>query len=164
MLARRLGAKGKSLQTVMVGSSGPLEETARLVVLLSFARSLDNALSVGFGWAAIEVLYTLTGSVVTLIVRNRAGVAPSGAQPTAAPGPSAAWGVLERLWASALHLGFSLAVAAHGLLVLPAAAAHSATNLLVWRALSRDHGIARVEIIGACWSLLILLVGIALWS
>ncbi len=162
-LAKRMGVRGRALQVVVVGSSGPLEEGVRLLVLMSCARSPETALSVGFGWATVEVAFTLVGSIITRLVRNRAGIPAENAQPTNAPRPSPAWGVLERLWASGLHLGFSLAIAAYGLLVVPAAAAHSATNLLVWRALSRGQGIARLEVVGTVWSVLVLLVASALW-
>jgi hypothetical protein len=152
-LGQRLGAKKRVLEAIVVGSSGPLEETVRLGTLMLFSRSLENALSIGFGWATIEVVFTFASSMAAPVSGNRAP-AKLGA---------VAWGALERLWASALHLGFSLAIAANGLLVLLAAAAHTATNLLVWFALSRGHGIARVEIAGTIWGVVVLTLGIALW-
>lgn len=163
LVGKRLGVNGPSSQAIVVGASGPIEEGIRLICLLILGCSVQNAVSLGFGWATIEVIYTFMAALAIARARRITTVPRGETQRRPADPLGAAWATLERLWASGLHIGFSLAIAAHPLLVFAAAAAHSATNLVVWHALRRNRPIAAIEIIGAVWSAVVLLVTLSLW-
>ena len=139
-LAKRLPEeRGKRL---VVAASGPLEEGVRAIAVLLLAPTLPGALSLGLGWASIEVLFAvLNGLVVVRLLqrgdeqaaRVREVLEAQGTLSIAAP-----WlGVVERVFASLLHVGFTLIVAAGPLLALLTAPVHSAVNLLTLRLLPR---------------------------
>ena len=153
-----------------VAASGPTEELVRLGAVLLLGRDLETAISIGFGWAAIEVLYSVVQglALATLMERDdpeaeriRALIpAPTATLIT----PVAPWlGIVERVWASALHLGFTVMLAAQPLLVLLTIPAHSATNLVLLRATER-LGLARVQLLGMAWGALVVLAAVLVWS
>ena len=153
----------------LVAASGPTEELVRLGAVLALGRDLDTALSIGLGWAGIEVLFTImTGLALgTLLTRDDEEARrvrevlpppPGGFSPS-----SAWWGVWERVWASALHIGFTLIIAAQPLLVLVTIPLHSAVNLLSLRFLSR-WGMARMELLGALAAAVVVAVAVVLWQ
>jgi hypothetical protein len=154
-------------QPWITGSSGPLEELVRLAVVLVVGRDLSTAAAVGLGWAAIEVVYSLVNGVAMLALLGRDDPEAEQARALmpipAALEPSAPWwGVLERAWASLMHIGFTLIVAAHPVLVIVTMIAHSATNLGLLRGAARTS-LARFEIAGTVLGVVILGVGVALW-
>lgn len=123
---------------VMVAASGPLEEGVRAAAVLLLAPDLAGALSLGLGWAAVEVLFAVVNGVATVqllrrdderVREARALLESQGTLTAAAPW----WGVVERVLASALHIGFTLVVAAAPVLALVTAPVHSAVNLLALR-------------------------------
>lgn len=150
-----------------VAASGPTEELVRLGALLALGRDLDVALSIGLGWAAVECLFTIaTGLALgTLLTRGDEGaervreVLP--APPDGFSASSAWWGVFERVWASGLHIAFTLIIAAQPLLVLVTIPVHSAVNLLSLRILER-WGMTRMELLGAGASAALLAVAVLL--
>jgi hypothetical protein len=97
-------------------SSGVLEESTRLVVLALTSFSSSWALSVGQGWAAIEVVFAMVNVAVLASLADKTDEkAMQAKQFLAAQGQlesSPLWGVLERIWASAFHIGCTLIVAA----------------------------------------------------
>jgi hypothetical protein len=107
-------------------------------VLILAGTSFSRAMSVGLGWAAIEVVYTLISAVMTLsllkrtdeqALQARAAMDAMGLlRPT-----SPALGVLERISASTLHIGFTLLLAWSFWLLPVTMAVHSAVNLVLVR-------------------------------
>jgi hypothetical protein len=168
MVALKLGKSPEAAQPWIVASSGPLEEGARLLVLVMLGRSFSRAASVGLGWAAIEVVYAVVSGFVLLDALGRddekadelrryllaQGQHPSPLAPW--------WGVVERIWATALHVGLTLLVAFRPVLVLVTAVAHAATNVLALKAL-RTHSVAAMEMIGLLWGLAVLAAGLLVW-
>jgi hypothetical protein len=77
--------------------------------------------------------------------------------------PSAPWwGLIERITASVLHIGFSLILAAQPLLAVVTAPVHSAVNLTLLRA-ARSASLARLEATLAIVAAFVLAVAVALW-
>jgi hypothetical protein len=153
-----------------VAASGPTEELVRLGAILLLGRDLETAVSIGFGWAAIEVGYSVVQglALATLMERDdpeaeriRALIpAPAATLIT----PEAPWlGIVERVWASALHLGFTVILAAQPLLVLLTIPAHSATNLVLLRATER-LGLRRLQLLGMAWATLVVLAAVVVWT
>ena len=163
----RTGSRERA-QPWIVGSSGPLEEIVRLGVLLFVGRGLDEALSVGLGWAAIEVVYAIGNGFALVALAGRTDPEAEQAKallPTQAALEASApwWGVLERLWASLLHIGFTLIVAAQPILVVLTMLVHSAANLGLIRALGAGISIARVQVAGLVLAGAVVGVAALLW-
>ncbi|EIJ79945.1 hypothetical protein PB1_06257 [Bacillus methanolicus PB1] len=118
-------------------SSGPLEEGVRLILLFLTGASFSWALSVGQGWAAIEVLFAvINGLVLINIIQRNDEKAIQVKELLESQGQfhlSPLWGVVERIFASAFHLGVTLLIAKIPLLVLVLLFVHSLFNLaVVW--------------------------------
>ena len=165
--ASRLRADPASAQTIVTAASGPLEELVRLVVVLLLGRDLDTAVSIGLGWAAIEVLYLIVNGVVLVAVLSHDDPEAERLRallpfPDAILESSPLWGAWERIWASALHVAFTLLIAVHPLLVLVTIPLHSATNLSLFVA-SRRVPFATVQLIGAAAAAVLLAVAVGLW-
>lgn len=163
----RTGSRERA-QPWIVGSSGPLEELVRLAVLLIVGRELDVALSVGLGWAGIEVVYAIVNGFALATLAGRTD--PEAEQAKAMLPSQAAleanspwWGVLERLWASLLHVGFTLIVAAQPILVVLTMIVHSAANLGLIRALGAGISLARVQVAGLVLAGAVLGAAALLW-
>lgn len=142
---KRLPAK--QAQTVVVGSSGPLEEGVRLGVIALMGASLPMALSIGLGWAAIEVVFAVVNGLVAnaLLARDDAKAREAWAMLEAQGllrdvGPH--WGVIERIFASLAHLGFTLLAAANPLWLVLTIPAHSAVNLGIGPLVKRSMALA----------------------
>ncbi len=134
-------------QLFIVASSGPLEEGVRLCILALAGSALSPSLSVGQGWAAMEVLYTILTliMVVSLAKRNdekaqQAKLIILQQQGNRIVGPF--WGVLERITASAFHIGASLLVAREPTLVVVMLPLHSLLNLGATRLVRRSMMLA----------------------
>lgn len=170
-IAAVLRARGDEQLTSVwfVAASGPTEELVRLAVVLLLGRDLDTALSIGLGWGAIEVIFTIVQGFAMAVLMERddpearriRAVVP--APPTSLLEPSAPWwGVVERVWASVLHLAFTAILAAQPILVIATIPAHTATNVLMGRVAAR-WPLGRVELAGALWTAAIALVAWSLW-
>jgi hypothetical protein len=152
---------------LVVASSGPLEESVRLLTLVLLGRDLDTALSIALGWAAIEVVYAVVAGAATVLLLERGDpeaeelIARMPVQAALAP-TAPLWGAWERLWATGLHFAFTLIIAARPVLVPLTMIAHSATNLAVLR-VGKDLSLPRFQVLGAIWSAALLAVAIALW-
>lgn len=124
-------------QNVIVGSSGVLEEGVRLVLLAVTSVSFGWAQSVGQGWAAVEVLYTMISVIMITSIINRTDEKSMQAKEMLqAQGnlqASPLWGILERIWASAFHIGATLVIASSAWFVIPLIIVHSGLNLVAVR-------------------------------
>lgn len=130
----------------IIGSSGPFEEIVRLVVLILVGRGFSDAASIGIGWAAIEVVYSvITGFVTLSLVQRTDPEAVQAREMLEAQGmlreTGPVLGVIERIGASALHIGFTLILAWSSLMVVVTMIAHSAVNLSLIRTF-KEHPVA----------------------
>ncbi len=164
LVAMRLGSR-EHAQLAVTASSGPLEEGARVLAVLLAGRDLDTALWLGLGWAAIEVVYTLVNGLAIAGLADRTDPEAERVRallpPSAFETSAAAWGVVERAWASALHIGFTLIVAAAPLAFLLTAIVHSIVNIS-FLAAARRYAIEAVSLAGVLVGGLILLIGFIL--
>lgn len=151
------------VQTAVVLSSGPLEEGVRVVALLIAGRDLHTALWLGLGWGAIEVLYAIANGFALAALASRTDAQAEQARAMLPPQAFSAaapwWGIVERVFATALHLGFTLIVAALPLAVVATAVAHSAVNV-GFMALIRRHSMALAMVAGLLIGAGILAIGL----
>lgn len=161
----RITGSPERAQRWVVASSGPLEESVRLAVLLLAGRDLATALWIGIGWAAIEVVYAIGNGFALAALADRTDPEAERARamlpPAALADAGPWWGVVERAWASAIHIGFTLVLAAVPPLVIVTAAAHSAVNVgFLW--LLRHHGMVVTMLAGAAAGAVALGAGLTL--
>ncbi|MGC4808918.1 hypothetical protein ACLQ29_00095 [Micromonospora sp. DT228] len=135
LVARKLtGDKGRVATAVSL-ASGPAEEIVRVVGVTLLVAALPRAVWFGLGWAAVEVVFAAANAVVVPILLRRGDeksreikeILESQGVLGAAP----AYGVLERVSATALHLGFTLLVFANPWYAVATAVVHSAANLAI---------------------------------
>jgi len=154
-------------ERAIVLSSGPLEEGMRVVALAVAGREFATALSLGFGWAMIEVLFTMQQALVIGLMikrddeKTRQGLAIMKERGMLSESPNA-WGAVERLFASLLHMGNTLLVAFNPWLALLTAPVHSALNWYVSRMASKS--IARAEGLIALASTLTFIIGLLVFG
>lgn len=174
LVARRLLRTPERAQPWVVAASGPAEESLRLVTLLLVGRTFPIALSVGLGWTAIEVVYTIVNGLAVASVLGRTDEKARQAQALltslytsqglsnmlTASAPFL--GVMERISASALHIGFTLLIAWQPLLVLATIPLHSATNFVALRLLRRSAVLT--EVVLALIGAVILIAGLAVFG
>lgn len=149
----------------VIASSGPLEESVRLAALLLVGRDLSTALWLGLGWAAIEVGYAIANAFALAALLTRTDPEAERARAMLPPSAFAAsapwWGVIERIWASALHIGFTLMLAAAPVLWIATVPLHTLTNVAFVR-LSRDRPMLLVSALGMLLGAVVLGGGLAL--
>jgi hypothetical protein len=126
----------------IITSSGPIEEGVRVVLLILVGRSFSDAAAIGVGWAAIEVVYTaITGFITLTLVKRTDPEAVQARQMLEQQGmikETGPWlGVIERIAATALHIGFTFIVAWNVWLAIVTAVVHSAANLGTVRAFKK---------------------------
>ncbi|WP_214105362.1 hypothetical protein [Acrocarpospora catenulata] len=123
---------------VVAAASGPCEETVRLLLVLFLVSGFSSVLWAGFGWAAIEIVFTvvqalgirgLLGKTDEKSLEARRMLEAQGLLRLDTP----YWAALERLSASLLHIGFTLLLAWQPWLVLAAMPVHTAVNLTALR-------------------------------
>jgi hypothetical protein len=163
LLTRLLGDQER-VKPWVIGSSGPLEEGIRLVVLLLVGRSFGEAASIGLGWAAIEVVYTtLTGFITLSLVRRTDAEAMQARALLEAQGmlreTGPALGVLERIGASALHIGFTLLISWRLPLAILTAVLHSAVNLTLVRTFAKAPLVTEMALLVLGFAALLLGIG-----
>jgi hypothetical protein len=159
----RITGSTERAQRWVVASSGPLEESVRLAVLLLVGRDLGTALWIGLGWAAIEVLYAIANGFAIEALARRTDPEAERARallpPAAVGGHAPWWGVAERVWTTAVHIGFTLILAAIPPLVVVTAAVHSAINVaFLW--LASRRGLLLTTLAGSAAGGAILLFGL----
>ena len=162
ILGMHLAGSPERAQRWVVASSGPLEEAVRLAVLLLVGRDLGTALWIGVGWSTIEVLYSIGNGFAVAALAERTDPEAERARamlpPAALSSSSPLWGVVERAWASALHIGFTMTLAAVPLLVLLTAPLHTAINVgVLW--LARRRGLLTVTVAGIAVGAIVLAGG-----
>lgn len=128
----------EKVKNIIVASSGPIEEVVRLVLLLWIGRSFSDAAAIGIGWAAIEVLYTtMTGFITLSLMRRTDPEAMQARELLESQGmirETGPWlGIVERIGATALHIGFTLFVAWRPVAAVSTAIVHSFSNIALIR-------------------------------
>jgi len=159
------------VQPWIVLASGPCEELTRLAAVLLVGRAFAPALSLGLGWAAIEVVYTLVNQAVvgSLMMRTdekarraRELLAAQGADALITPNAPLI-GIYERVPASAIHMGFALLIAWQPWLVVLTLPLHSATNVC-YLAFARRRSAVLAELVVTIVGAAALLAGFALFG
>jgi hypothetical protein len=162
---RLLHGNPERTQRAVVLSSGPLEELVRLAVVLLVGRDLSTALWIGLGWAAIEVLFSIVNGFALAQLEKRTDEEAERARAMLPPQALSAgapwWGVIERIWASLLHIAFTLIVAAAPLTAPINAVVHSAVNVAALAG-ARRYPLAAVSVGGLLLALALLAVGLLL--
>jgi hypothetical protein len=133
VFAGRFTPRPATIGWVVGASSGPIEELVRLAAIVWLVSGMATTVWFAFGWLATETLYVAVSGAVTLVLLGRDDDDAHQvrellqAQGTLEAHPG--YGVLERLSGAALHLGFTLLVAASPWLVPVTAAVHTGANL-----------------------------------
>ncbi|MBD3920729.1 YhfC family intramembrane metalloprotease [Paenibacillus sp. PR3] len=127
------------MKAIMIACSGILEEMTRVVLLALTSFGSAWALSIGQGWAAVEVSYVIIQIIAISSLAGRTDdKAMQAKQMLEATGnlqASPLWGILERIWASAFHIGCTLIVASFPWMVIALVPLHSGMNWAgVWLA------------------------------
>jgi Predicted membrane protein (DUF2324). len=120
------------VKAIMIACSGILEEITRVVLLALTSFGSTWALSVGQGWAAVEVLYVIVQIIAISSLAGRtddkAMQAKQMLESTGNLQASPLWGILERVWASAFHIGCTLIAASFPWMVIVLVPLHSGVN------------------------------------
>ncbi len=170
LLAHAIPAVSKHVTTIVVAFSGPCEELVRLAVVLLLGRAFPMALSIGLGWAAIEVVYAIINGYVTLSLfrrddekarQARAVLENMGLAKAMLNAPPFA-GVFERIFACAVQIGFTLLLAWQPLLVILTIPLHSSTNFMALSLVRRSVVIAELSI--AIIGIVVLLAGLGVFG
>jgi len=165
LIGMRVFGSMERAQTLIIAASGPAEEIVRLIAVLLIGRDIATALWLGFGWATVEVLYAfVNGAAIARLAQRTDPEAERVRQllPPAAFGSSApVWGAVERVGATALHIGFTLIVAALPISVVVNMVVHSSVNLAMVR-LSQRWPIAALEAIIVAVGFAALAIGLVL--
>jgi hypothetical protein len=146
--------------------SGPVEELTRLLAVLYLQANFAGAISLGLGWASIEVLYALVSGFGTVMILSQGGLQAWQLKKrfldTGITVPATVYsGIIERLSATALHIGFTLLLAYHPLLILITLPLHSLVNL---GAISLNNRSAlATQVLVALFGFTTLVVGIKLF-
>lgn len=131
--------------------SGPAEELVRLALVLLTVSTVQHAAWFGFGWATIEVLVVFANvlAIASLVSKDdeksREARELLAAQGMAQP-QSPAWGLLERLSATAMHIGFTLLLFASPWFILLTLPLHSVTNMLAAKYAKRSIVLVEVAL------------------
>jgi len=157
---------GRERAATIVGwLSGPAEELARLALVLVALSTVHAATWAGVGWGAIEVVFTIVNAVVISAIMTRTDAKSIEAREMmrdlgmTAP-QAAGWGVLERVSAMMLHLGFTLMLFAEPWLVVLTIPLHSATNMAAVR-FAKSH-LAATELLLLALGAMVLGAGVIL--
>jgi hypothetical protein len=170
LIARVTLKSWERVQPWVVAASGPCEEGVRVAAVLLFGRGFTSALSIGLGWAAIEVVYSIVnGLAVVSLTRRTDAKARQALQMLNDQGlggifgPMAPfWGIVERIFVSGLHIGFTLLLAWQPWLVLVTIPLHSGLNFTYLRLARRS--VALAELVMALVGLAALLTGFAVFG
>ncbi|OAB40589.1 hypothetical protein PMSD_01405 [Paenibacillus macquariensis subsp. defensor] len=152
--------------TIIVASSGVFEECVRIAVLLLTSLTFSWSLSMGQGWAAIEVLFVIINLIVMISLSKRtdekAIQAKEMLQMQGNMNAHPVWGVIERIFASAFHIGCTLLVAKYPWLVVLLIPLHSFVNLSAIK-LSKQS-MVQTELLIAIFGIITLTVGILVFQ
>ncbi len=168
LLFPKIGVEENRRTVLTILLSGPSEEGVRVLMVLFLLGAPENAFALGLGWATVEVFYSLIQSFALRslsqrtddkALRARALMQAQGMERSMEPG-APLWGVLERVSATAGHIGFTLLLAFSPWLVLLTAPIHSTANFAIVRLVRRSFFVA--ELTAATLFLAIFLTGILL--
>jgi hypothetical protein len=152
-------------QMIVVGSSGVFEECVRLVVLLLTGLTFSWSLSLGQGWAAVEVLFVIIHVIVMVSLVKRTDEKSMQAKEMLKIqgnlSSSPVWGIVERVFASALHIGCTLIAAKYPLTVILLIPLHSSVNLMAVKFVKKS--VVIMELIAAAVGSIVFLVGLSLF-
>jgi hypothetical protein len=147
---------------IIVGSSGVFEECVRLAVLMLTSMTFSWSVSIGQGWAAVEVLFVMINVIVLVSLAKRTDEKAMQAkemlklQGNLSAGPL--WGVFERIFASAFHIGCTLIVAKYPWTVVGLIPLHSSVNLVAFKFAKKS--VVVVELFIAVIGTVLLAVGL----
>lgn len=139
---------------LMASISGPLEEGIRWLALLWIGASFHMALSLGQGWAAIEVINTIGALVAraNLLTRNDEKAMEAkkilDQQLSGIQSNNPMWGIVERIFASGFHIGSTLVIAFNPWLVILMMPVHSLFNYTVVHAVKKSLRLFVVSVVG----------------
>lgn len=163
LIASRALKPPERAMPVIIAASGPAEETVRVIALLLMGRDVPTALWLGFGWTTIEIGYTYINALALAKLANRTDPEAQRARemlpPAAFTSAAPVWGAVERIGASALHIGFTLIVAVVPIAFVITAIIHSAFNLILVN-MSRTRPIFVVESFVCAVGVIALVVGL----
>ena len=149
------------------GAAAVVEELVRLGAVLVVGLVAPRALWVGLGWAGAETLFAIISgaAILSLIGRDPEREQEISLIPMRdlTRSDSPLWGVIERIWRTGLHLGWTLLIAASPILVLVTIVAHAATELALLLPAVRV-GLPRVQLIGLAWAAGTLLIASLAWA
>lgn len=147
LASRILGTPERGIP-VVIAASGPAEEMVRVIAVLLVGRDPLTALWLGLGWTSIEVVYTYVNAIAIAQLAKRTDEEARRARELLPPAmftsSAPLWGAIERVGASALHIGFTLIVAAVPIAFIVTALIHSAFNLIL-TSMARSRPIYVVE-------------------
>jgi hypothetical protein len=129
--------RAQPMATFMASISGPAEETVRLLMVLFLVKGFDDLLWAGFGWATIEVVYTLVTAIAIrrLLLDSREQAAEARRVLVSlgflqyVKNLVPVVGAVERATVSLLHIGFTLLLGWNPWLVFATMPTHSAVNI-----------------------------------
>jgi hypothetical protein len=151
-----------------IGSSGPTEESVRLVLLSIIRLFSHNAYSIGLGWAMIEIIYGIAQIIGIGVLEQKTDEKAIEAKnlmkqmgmDKSLESSTPFWGVLERVSASAIHIGFSLLLVFSPYVLIFTIPFHSFINFFVVRVNKISIKISQLSLFGI--ASLVLLLGILL--
>jgi hypothetical protein len=126
--------------------SGPAEETVRLIMLFVFVKSISEGYYLGLGWASIEIFYSvIQGFLINKLnertdrkaLKAKKMLQRYGMEKSMEP-DSPFWGIVERLFASAGHISFTLLLFWNPLIIIVTLPLHSLSNLIAIKLLKRS--------------------------
>lgn len=148
--------------TIVVASSGVFEECVRITILLLTSMTYSWSLSLGQGWAAVEVLFTMVNVIaLTTLAKRTDEKAMQAKEMLRMQGnlnASPMWGIVERISASAFHIGCTLLVAKYPWTVVLLIPLHSFVNLSAIKLAKKS--IVQMELVIASIGMFILALGI----
>jgi hypothetical protein len=163
LIASRVTTRDRAM-TVVGWASGPAEEIVRLLLVLFVLRTSSAAAWAGAGWMAVEVVYITVGGlmIASLLTKDdpksleaKDFLREQGMMRNYGPG----WGVVERLSAAGLHIGFTLLIFAQPWLALATILVHSCTNMLAVRYAKRSIALMELALLGT--AIVVLTSGVA---
>ncbi|HYD68817.1 hypothetical protein [Azospirillum sp.] len=167
LACQALALSRERLAGVVLLASGPAEELCRWAALALWGTDLRTAVWLGLGWTLAEAVVLFQGALVSARLLRRQDAQGEAARAQlasqgAAAGAHPAWGGLERLSATGLHVGLTLWIAWSPWMAIPAALAHTATNQAAVTLLRRTGRMAPTEGAVAAMAVATLAIGLAL--
>jgi hypothetical protein len=152
---------------IIAVTSGVVEEVVRLGAVVTVGLAAPRALWVGLGWGLAEALFAvISGAAILALIGSdperdqEISLIPLRDQTRS---DSPLWGVIERIWKTGLHIGWTLLIAVSPILVVVTILAHAATELALLLPAVR-MGLPRLQLIGLAWAAVTLWVASIAWA